>query len=272
MLAVDEILSAAVDAARGAGRILRERFDAPRTIEFKGEIDLVTDADRASEAFLLERIASKFPDHTVLAEESGLTQRGGTRWVIDPLDGTTNYAHGIPHFAVCVAVEGEAGLEVGVVYDPMRDELFAARRGFGATLNGLPIRASEERELKRSVLCTGFPYNVHEEPTAPLGLFGRFLRRAQAVRRMGSAGLDLAWVAAGRFDGFFEFGLKPWDIAAGAVLVAEAGGVLARIDGRAWKIGEGDVLAAGKDLAPEIERECREFLEEIAWPGLSSPV
>ncbi|MFZ5470766.1 MAG: inositol monophosphatase family protein [Myxococcota bacterium] len=267
-----ELLAAVTEAARLAGRILSERFTQARTIELKGEIDLVTDADKASEEVLLRFIHARYPDHGVLAEESGLSVAAGPyRWLVDPLDGTTNYAHRVPHFCVSVAVEGPSGLVAAAVLDPLRDELFAAGRGLGATLNGQPIRPSGAAGLDRALLCTGFPYDIQVRPEAPLGLFNHFIRRAQGVRRMGSAALDLAYVASGRFDGFFEFGLQAWDIAAGALLVEEAGGVMRQIDGAVLDLRRGDVLAAAPGLSEELIDECREFLKEIGWRLRPSP-
>ncbi len=257
----------AEEGARLAGRILAERFQGERTIEFKHSgIDLVTDADKASEEALLGFLRARHPGHAFLAEESGASQGGsGLRWLIDPLDGTTNYAHRVPHFCVSVAVEGPEGLLAGVVYDPMLDELFSAARGEGATLNGRPLRASGTTEVGRALLCTGFPYDVRERPEGPVGLFNRFIRRAQGIRRTGSAALDLAYVAAGRFDGFFEFGLKPWDIGAGGLLVKEAGGVMVRIDGAPFDVAQGDVLGCAPGLAVELQEECRQFLNDLGW-------
>ncbi|MBI3182556.1 MAG: inositol monophosphatase [Myxococcales bacterium] len=261
-------MEVAIEAARRGGEVLMARRGAARTVELKGGIDLVTDADRASEAAVLELLRSRFPGHAVLAEESGLTEAGRThRWIVDPLDGTTNYSHRVPHFCVSVAVEGPEGLLAGAILDPVRGELFAAGKGLGATLNGSPMRASQVGSLEGALLSTGFPYDIHERPEAPLGLFNRFIRRAQGVRRMGSAALDLAYVACGRFDGFFEFGLRPWDIAAGALLVSEAGGRVTRIDGRPLELSNGDVLAANGPLAEALLRECTEFLLEIGWKG-----
>ncbi|NBD13604.1 MULTISPECIES: inositol monophosphatase family protein [Corallococcus] len=256
----------AEEGARMAGGILRERFPLHRTIEFKGGIDLVTDADRASEAALLDFLRQRHPHHAILAEESGASQGSDTfRWIVDPLDGTTNYSHQVPHFCVSVAVEGPEGTVAGAVYDPMRDELFSAAKGEGATLNGLPLKASPTDTLERSLLCTGFPYDVRERPDLPVGLFTQLILLAQGMRRTGSAALDLAYVAAGRFDGYFEFGLKPWDIAAGALLVAEAGGVIVHIDGRPFDVLKGDVLASGPHLAPKLMAQAKRFLEEIGW-------
>lgn len=256
----------AEEGARLAGRVLAERFQGERTIEFKHTgIDLVTDADRAAEEALLRFLRERHPGHAILAEESGTSQGAGLRWLVDPLDGTTNYAHHVPHFCVSVAVEGPDGLLAGAVYNPMLDELFSAARGEGATLNGRPLRASATTELERALLCTGFPYDVRERPDGPVGLLNHFIRRAQGVRRTGSAALDLAYVAAGRFDGFFEFSLHPWDIAAGALLVMEAGGVMRQLNGLPFDVMRGDVLASAPGLAAVLQRECRQALADLGW-------
>ena len=256
----------AEEGARLAGRILKDRFLGERTIEYKGGIDLVTDADKASEEALLAFLRQRHPTHAILAEESGAS--AGTnhlRWLVDPLDGTTNYAHRVPHFCVSVAVEGPGGVLAGVVYDPMLDELFSAARGEGATLNGRPLRASNVATLHQALLCTGFPYDVRERPEGPVGLFNRFILRAQGMRRTGSAAMDLAYVAAGRFDGFFEFGLKPWDIAAGSLLVEEAGGVIRHVTGAPFSVLRGDVIAAAPALAPELLAEAKRFVDDLGW-------
>ena len=262
---LDALLASAEGAARLGGAVLKDAFGRLRTISYKGGIDLVTDADKASEAAVLGFLRTRHPDHSILAEESGASGAGRHRWIVDPLDGTTNYAHHLPHFCVSVAVEGPGGLLAGAVYDPLKDELFSAARGQGAFCNGTPLRASGATELKRALLCTGFPYNVHEHPEGPMGLLQRFIRKAQGIRRMGSAALELAWVAAGRFDGYFEFGLKPWDVAAGALLVQEAGGVCRRIDGEPLDIAVGDVLACGPGLEGPLVSECRTFLVELGY-------
>lgn len=266
MPSVEELLQTAEEAARRAGRVLADTFLDERKIEFKGGIDLVTDADRAAEKEILALIQGRYPGHAVLAEESGWTEGSGHRWVIDPLDGTTNYSHQVPHYCVSIAVVGDEGILAGAIYDPMRDELFSAAKGRGAHLNGRPMHPSGSTGLGTGLLCTGFPYDVRENPEAPLGLFNRLIRKAQGIRRMGSAALDLAYVASGRFDGFFEFGLKPWDIAAGALIVQEAGGHMAQIDGTPLDLGlVGDVLAAAPGIKDEMQRECRRFLDEIGW-------
>jgi myo-inositol-1(or 4)-monophosphatase len=259
---ISTLLSTAVEGARRAGKILAQRFDQERTVEFKGGINLVTDADRASEQELIAFIRARHPGHAILAEESGATEGTQFQWVIDPLDGTTNYAHRIPHFCVSVAVRGEAGIMAGAVFDPIRKEMFSAGKGRGAELNGQPLQVSSATRMDRALLCTGFPYDVQENPEAPLGLFGRLIRKAQGIRRMGAAALDLAYVAAGRVDGFFEFGLKPWDIAAGALLVWEAEGQMVQIDGAPLDITVGNILACAPGIFPELSAECRTFLAQ----------
>ena len=264
-LSVSELRQAAEEAAHKAGRLLADRFTDARTIEYKGGIDLVTDGDKAAEAAILELLQARYPDHAVLAEESGAHRGEGYRWIIDPLDGTTNYSHQVPHFAVSIAVEDAQGLVAGVVHDPMLNETFSAGRGEGATVNGRPLKTSGAQRLGQALLCTGFPYDVRERPHAPLALFNRLIQHAQGIRRTGSAALDLAYVAAGRFDGFFEFGLKPWDIAAGALLVTEAGGKMTRIDGAPLNLAQGDVLCGPPVLYDELLEQVRPLLVDVGW-------
>ena len=240
------MLNFAIDVAREAGGVLIQRLGAAK-ITNKGDIDLVTEADLASENLIIERIRSYHPQHAILAEESGESaliggKRSEWKWVIDPLDGTTNYAHGYPCFCVSIALEHNGVIEIGVVYDPVRDEMFAAERGNGATLNGRRIRVSEVDELKDAMLCTGFPYNVRERPDFTRD-FANFTMAAQAVRRDGSAAIDLAYVACGRFDGFWEDGLSPWDIAAGMILIEEARGMVTNFDNEPLSIYTRKVLA-----------------------------
>ena len=234
------MLNFAIQTAREAGRVLAEKFGRALRVSNKGDIDLVTEADIASERLIVERIRSYHPRHAILTEESGDVVAIGDvdseyKWVVDPLDGTTNYAHGYPCFCVSIALEHEGRVVVGVVYDPTRDEMFAAERGGGATLNGRSLRVSETSELNGALLCTGFPYDVRDR-----GDFARhfhnFIMHAQGVRRDGSAALDLAYVACGRFDGFWEEGLNPWDVAAGVLLITEAGGRISRYNGTPFDI------------------------------------
>lgn len=215
-----------MDIARGAGAILAEGFGRAAAIEMKGAIDLVTEFDRASEAHVLAELGRRFPGHAVLAEESGGAAARGApfRWIVDPLDGTTNFAHGLPFFCVSIGLEVDGERALGVIHDPLRDECFAARRGGGATLNGAPIRVTGADALSRALAATGFPYDVHERPEETLRWFAPLLPRLRGVRRLGSAALDLAYVAGGRLDLFWEAKLHAWDVAAGILLVEEAGG------------------------------------------------
>ena len=262
-----DYLPLAQQLVRAAGAVLRDRFHDARTIDFKGDnrADLVTDADRASEALILEVLKREVPEHAVLAEEQGAVGQADLTWLVDPLDGTTNYAHGVPHFCVTVALQGPDGLRVGATYDPLRDELFSAARGQGATLNGKPLHASRVSQVRAAVLATGFPYSLTERPELPLGLFARVARESEGIRRMGSAALDFAYVASGRLDGFFELGLKPWDTAAGALLVSEAGGQVRRIDGAPYAPRFGDVVAAAPGIAAELTAMCAEAVTGLGW-------
>ena len=221
-------LAIGLEAALAAGRIHRQYFRNDPQIQKKGPIDLVTAADVAAERAIRELIAARLPGHSVLGEEQagGVSRQSATRcrWIVDPLDGTTNFAHGLALFCVSLALEVDGRIELAVVCDPMADELFVAERGQGARLNGQPIRVSFTDTLIDSLLCTGFPYSIRDRRERQVQVFSKFLGRARAVRRLGSAALDLCYVAAGRFDGFWEEQLHPWDIAAGALIVEEAGG------------------------------------------------
>ena len=252
MSEASELREACAEAARRGGEVLRRKWGTQRTIEYKGGIDLVTDADRAAEEATLGFLHDRFPEAAVLAEESGASgaASSGLRFFVDPLDGTTNYAHGVPHFAVNVAVEDGRGLAAGATHDPLRGELFAAARGEGAFLDGAAIHVSRTEDLSRAVLCTGFPYDVHQDAEVPLKIFAAYLRRSRAVRRFGSAALDLAYVACGRFDGFWEMRLKPWDVAAGILLVREAGGAVADFDGGDRMLHGATICAANPLLQP----------------------
>jgi myo-inositol-1(or 4)-monophosphatase len=244
----------AVDAARAAGRLLRDELSAAHHIAYKGTpTNLVTEMDQRAEALILERLRGAFPDDAILAEEQGAARgRSDRRWIVDPLDGTTNYAHGLPIFAVSIALEAAGTLVLGVVYDPTRDELFVGERGGGATLNDRPIRVSSTASVGESLLVTGFPYNIRETQETNLREYAGFSLRARAVRRLGSAVLDLAYVACGRFDAFWELRLGAWDVAAGAVLVEEAGGRITGIDGKRLDVNAPTLVASNGRVHDEM--------------------
>lgn len=232
-----EISEFARSLAREAGSLLREKLTGQNAVYYKGDIDLVTEADKMSEELILERIARRYPEHGVLSEESAeKNKRAAMRWIVDPLDGTTNFAHGFPFFCVSLALEREGTVEMGVVYDPLRDELFWARRGEGAYLNGKKLSVSSVATLSASLLATGFPYDIRVSKDNNLNFFAALIVQAQAIRRPGAAALDLAYLAAGRLDGFWELKLKPWDTAAGCLLVSEAGGVVSDLRGEKWEL------------------------------------
>ena len=253
------MLNFAIQTARDAGSLLAKRYGRKIEITNKSELDLVTESDLASERLIVDRIRTYYPRHSILAEESGSSgprdddMQREWRWIIDPLDGTTNYAHGYPCFCVSIGLEHKGRMEMGVVYDPLRDEMFAAERGQGAALNGRRIHVSPAPNLASALLCTGFPYDVRERSEFARH-FANFIMAAQGVRRDGSAALDLAYVAAGRFDGFWEEGLKPWDVAAGALLVEEAGGKVSNYAGRPLDIFSPPVLASNGAIHEEMMR------------------
>lgn len=248
----DRYREVAVRAAVAAGQLLRQHFGGPQAVEHKGERDLVTALDRQAEALIVEHIRAAFPSHAVLAEE-GSTGGASTehRWLIDPLDGTTNYAHGFPLFAVSVAYERAGQVRLGVVYDPLREELFLAEAGRGATLNGAPLRVSGTPSLALSLVAMGFPYERALLP-ASLRRWTALSYHAQAVRRLGSAALDLCYVAAGRLDGYCERPVQPWDLAAGALLVQEAGGQVTDLAGGPLDIYRGEIAATNGRIHAEL--------------------
>jgi myo-inositol-1(or 4)-monophosphatase len=227
-------LSYLENLARQAGEILRAGYNKEHLVGYKGVIDLVTEVDHESEAFLLGEVQKDFPGHHIFSEESGVIQGNSEHiWYIDPLDGTVNYAHQVPIFCVSIAYASGGSLHLGAVYDPMRDEMFIAERGQGAHLNGQPIQVSSATELQKSLLVTGFPYNAWNTPQDNFANFVKFGKLSQGVRRLGSAALDLCYVAAGRFEGFWELALNPWDVAAGGLICEEAGARVANVDGGA---------------------------------------
>jgi myo-inositol-1(or 4)-monophosphatase len=262
--------------AREAGALLLHYFHQGLKIEYKGDADLVTAADRAAETLIRERISELFPSHDVLGEEQGLNdQRGDYRWYVDPLDGTTNFAHGYPVFAVSMALEHQALAErssgqqgrriAGVIYDPTRDELFTAEQGRGAHLNGKPIHVSKAAQLKECLVATGFPsHKRHKNPN--IYFYHQITLRTHGVRRAGSAALDLCNVACGRFDGFWEFNLNPWDTAAGVLIVEEAGGKVSRFDGSSFELDSRETLASNGLVHEAL---LHEFQQIFAGRGLT---
>ena len=251
-------LATAVEAALAAGRIHLDYFRRDPQVKKKGPIDLVTAADVAVEREFRALIAARFPSHVVLGEEAGAGQQTAPdarcRWIIDPLDGTTNFAHGLALFCVSIALEIDGRVALAVVYDPVAEELFTAERGEGARLNGVAMRVSARRELIDALLCTGFPYSIRERQQRQVDVFAGFLGRSRAVRRLGSAALDLCYVAAGRFDGFWEQQLHAWDVAAGVLIVEEAGGRVTGYDDQPHDLFGGHIVASNGPLhGPMLE-------------------
>lgn len=260
---MSEFLSTAESIAREAGALLREFYHRGVRTEYKGDVDLVTEADRASEALIGERLRSAFPDHGIYGEEGTRRSLGSPfRWYVDPLDGTTNFAHGFPVFCVVLgcerrrpglAPEEDGEMVAGVIYDPLREEMFSAARGEGATLNGAPIRVSSTTTLQESLIATGFPsHKRHRSPNAHF--YQEFTLRSHGVRRAGSAALDLAYVACGRLDGYWEFQLNPWDVSAGYLLLEEAGGRMTHFDGGRFTLDSREILATNGLIHAEMER------------------
>ena len=241
------MLTVAIEAAREAGRFLKLSVGKVRSVEVKqgDERNLVSEIDRGAEAKIISIIRSHFPQHAILAEESGGSLApADVRWIIDPLDGTTNFLHGVPIFSVSIGVERKGELVAGVVYDPNLDEMFTVEKGGGAYLNGKRLKVSASSTLLDSLLVTGFPYNITDNPENAVEHFVHFLMAARGVRRLGSAAMDLCYVAAGRFDGFWEVSLNPWDMAAGALLIQEAGGRITDMRGNPLNIYQKTVLAS----------------------------
>ena len=239
------LLQDAVRISRLAGELLKNHLLTDFSVKHKGEVDLVTEMDRSAQDLIEREILLKYPDHGILAEEDlVLNGTSGFLWIVDPLDGTTNYAHRFPMFSVSIAVVFDHEILCGVVYNPVSDEMFKAVAGEGASLNTMPLRVSNTRQLTESLLGTGFPYNIRETAQTILGHFRRFLITAQDIRRCGSAALDLCFVACGRFDGFWEMDLKPWDVAAGALIVREAGGMVTNFSGNDLGMDTSQVLAS----------------------------
>jgi myo-inositol-1(or 4)-monophosphatase len=248
----DQVAQIGRRAALAAGAVMRQNYLRPHDITYKGAIDPVTETDFQAQEIILAIISKAFPHHAFLAEEQSEDQSpaqgAAARWIIDPVDGTVNYAHGFPMFCVSIAFESEGSLEYGVIYDPLRDELFEARQGRGASLNGQAIQVSARAALDHALVATGFPYDVRQRLSPTLERLGRVLAQTEGLRRAGSAALDLCYVACGRFDGFYEENLKPWDTAAGILLVAEAGGRISTFTGGPYDITSPNIVASNGSL------------------------
>ena len=259
---MSDIIQIAEIIARQAGAVLKEGYGNVRHIRQKGIIDLVTEFDVRSEEIIISSIRKEFPEHAILAEESGLSAATSDyQWVIDPLDGTTNFAHGIPIFGVTIALLKNNYPVLGVVYDPLRDEMFSAEAGQGATLNNRPIHVSSQADLGQAVISTGFPYDLRTNPRNNLDQFVQFQFRTQAVRHVAAAALDCTWTAMGRLDGYWEYGVKQWDIGAGALIVREAGGRVTSTDGGENFLADETIVASNSLLHEQMLRVLREGSE-----------
>jgi myo-inositol-1(or 4)-monophosphatase len=260
------LLNVAVMSARRAGHTLIRKMAnlGKLKVEQKGNNDFVSDADIAAEKAVIDCIHKHYPEHAILAEESGVSGESDTVWIIDPLDGTTNYLHGFPVFAVSIGVQVNGRMEHGVVYDPLRQELFTASRGQGAQLDGRRIRVSGQTTLERSLIGTGFPFRDGEKELEPyLAMFAKILKHTSGIRRPGAAALDLAYVAAGRLDAFWETGLKPWDLAAGTLLIREAGGIISGLDGSEKFFDAGHVLTGSPKIYAALAKLCASDIAEL---------
>jgi myo-inositol-1(or 4)-monophosphatase len=255
----------AVDTALKVGRMLKKRLGDPGRVEYKGTVDIVTEMDRRSEAMIVEAITRAWPGHSILTEEgtniTGAAGDGGNfKWIIDPIDGTTNYAHGFPVFCISIALEVSGKVELGVVHNPMLDETFVAERGSGAFLNGARIEVSKVTSLEKGLLATGFPYDIRTTSRNNIDHFTNFSVNAQAIRRAGSAALDLSYIAAGRFDGFWELKLRAWDVAAASLIIEEAGGRITDFSGGEFSIYSSECLASNGLLHDDM-------IKILAIPG-----
>ena len=256
---MEEFYHFAIDISLKAGEEILNLFPHIHEISYKGAINLVTEADLKSEAIIKKAIRKRYPNHTILAEESGLEERGDIRWIIDPLDGTTNFAHGLPWFCTSLALEIEGEIVLGIIYNPVLKECFSAIKEKGAFLNQKPIKVSQTKELGKALLATGFPYDIQQNPEPVMTRFRNMIMHARGVRRVGSAAMDLCYVACGRFDGFWEERLQPWDTAAGMLIVQEAGGMVSDFSGNFYSIYGKEILATNgflhKDMLKTLERE-----------------
>jgi myo-inositol-1(or 4)-monophosphatase len=263
---MNALQNVAIMAARRGGSILIRHLNKldRLKVEKKGHNDFVSDADRAAEAAVIEVIQKHYPEHAILAEESGMQGESDTVWIIDPLDGTTNFLHGFPQFCVSVGVQVKGRIEAAAVYDPMRQELFAAARGDGATLDDRKIRVSGRKDLEHALIGTGFPFRQADMDTGPyLNMLGKVVRNTSGVRRPGAAALDLCYVAAGRLDGFWETGLKAWDLAAGSLIIREAGGIVSGLDGSEDYLDSGHVLCGTPKIYAGLAKLCAHDIKTI---------
>jgi len=255
----DNIKEIALRAAHEGGAVLMRYFGKITSVTHKGEIDLVTEADKEAELTIVSIIKAAYPHHRILAEETGESGTSSScKWIVDPLDGTTNYAHGYPIFCISIAVELEGEIRYGVIYDPVRQELFTAEKDKGAYLNGNPLRVSSTQSLNNSLLCTGFPYDIRQDTESNLRHFSRFLMKAQAIRRDGTAALVLCYTASGGFYGFWEQKLRPWDVAAGSLIVAEAGGTVSTYQGKPFSIYAPEIVASNGFIHEQMLEVLRE--------------
>ncbi len=263
MVGNGQYLQVAVTAAKEAGTIQMDHFGKPQRVTYKGAFDPVTEVDRLCDQAIQKTLRLAYPDHEILTEESSFTQKGSPwRWIVDPLDGTTNYARGFPIFSISIALEKDGEILLGVVYVPVLNELFHAIKGEGAFLNGKKLSVSQTDELKRSFLATGFPYDVQDRPEDYLPYFRHFLQQSLAIRRPGSAAIDLSYVAGGRFDGFWEFKLAPWDMAAGVLLITEAGGKVTDPQGEPFDIySRGLLIASNGRIHGQMQQVIRKILD-----------
>ncbi|NIL95326.1 MAG: inositol monophosphatase [Woeseiaceae bacterium] len=260
------LLNVAVMAARRAGTVLIRKMNnlEKLSVEEKGHNDYVSDADRAAEQTVIDCILKHYPDHAILAEESGVQGESDTVWIIDPLDGTTNFLHGFPVFAVSVGVQVNGRIEHGVIYDPLRQELFTASRGQGAQLDGRRIRVSGQLHLERALIGTGFPFREADKEITPyLDMLSKVIHNTSGVRRPGAAALDLAYVAAGRLDGFWETGLAPWDLAAGSLMIREAGGIVSGLDGSENFLDTGHILCGTPKIYAGLAKLCASEISKL---------
>lgn len=264
---MNEILGVAIEIAREAGAVLREGFDRPKKITYKGEVDLVTESDRRSEELVVARLRKHFPDHGIVAEEGGRAAAHTKYcWHVDPLDGTTNFAHGYPCFAVSIGLVEDDKPVVGVVFNPFANELFTAARGEGTFLNENRIRVSAVEKLASSLVATGFPTHLRKK-SSNMEYYWQFTLRTHGVRRDGSAALDLCSVACGRFDGYWEFGLSSWDTAAGVLLVEEAGGMVTDLAGQPYRLGGPSLIASNGQIHREMQELAASIAERVAKDG-----